>query len=146
MAALFNRLGISFQYPENWSIEEEKTSDNLVTVSAHSPTGAFWSIAIHPIAVDPQEMAEAVVGVMSQEYEQLDSTPVSEHIAAFEADGFDMNFYCLDLTSTAKVGCFQDEDYTYVLFWQYEDRDETEVEPVFHAISASLTLNPRAVQ
>ncbi|HVW36950.1 MAG TPA: hypothetical protein VHB99_06580, partial [Pirellulales bacterium] len=63
---------------------------------------------------------------------------VVETIAGQELLGWDMNFYCLDLTNTAQVRGFGTDEATYLIFCQADDREFEEVEPVFAAITRSL--------
>ena len=47
----FDKLGIRFAFPDNWSLEEQQVDDaSSVTVS--SPGGAFWWLAVHPPSTD----------------------------------------------------------------------------------------------
>ena len=60
-------------------------------------------MAIHAGLADPAEMSEAVAEAMKQEYDSLEAEPAEETIAGRNLLGFDLAFYCLDLTSTAWV-------------------------------------------
>jgi len=52
--------------------------------------------------------------------------------------GYDLNFYCLDLTSSAAVRSVRRPDGTYTFFWQAEDRELEQFQPVFEAMMVSL--------
>jgi hypothetical protein len=136
MPAVFDRLGVHFQYPENWTLEAADEADGE-EITVYSPDGAFWSLTIHERG-DPKELMDLVVDAMREEYDELDSEAVDESFAGQELTGYDLNFYCLDLTNTAQIRAFSRGAKTYLLVWQAEDRDFDHVCPVFRAITTSL--------
>lgn len=138
MPAVFDKLGIRFQYPDNWTLDETEALEGNETVTVYSPGGAFWSIVIHPHGQSPAALAEAAVKALRQEYEGIEYEPVEETIAGQHLEGWDMNFFYLDLTSTAQVRSFGTDKATYLLLCQAEDREFAEVEAVFRAMTRSL--------
>jgi hypothetical protein len=95
-------------------------------VSGHAPGG------------DPRELSAAVVVQMKKEYQDLDSEEVSDDVAGRLLPGFDMNFYCLDLTNTAQVRTLETPDAIYLIICQAEDREWDEIAPVFAAMTTSF--------
>ncbi len=75
---------------------------------------------------------------MRQQYDELDAVEIHETVAGQDLVGYDMNFYCLDLTNTAQVRGYRNTDAAYVIFCQADDREFAEVEEVFRAITISL--------
>ena len=139
MPALFNKLGIRFQYPENWTLETDPgAAGGKPSVSVYSPGGGFWTIWLHAGGEDPAELAQTAAEVFEREYDELDSEPVSETIAGIELIGFDLNFYCLDLINTARIRAFTTQRGTYLVICQAEDRDFDRLSDVFQAITMSL--------
>jgi len=138
MPAKFQKLGISFQYPDNWTLDEEDARADHNAVTVYSPGGAFWSVAIHPRSADPAQLAKAAADAMAEEYEELEAEKVREELAGRELLGYDMNFYCLDLTNTAQIRCLRTPHHAYSIFCQAEDREFERVESVFRAITVSL--------
>jgi len=138
MPASFTKLGISFQYPDNWTLDEEDALAGRQSVTVYSPGGAFWSVAVHPPSADPARLAQGALDAMRQEYEQLDAEESREIIAGHQTIGYDLNFFALDLTNTAQVRCWQTDRATYTIFWQAEDREFAQIERVFQAITTSL--------
>ena len=47
MPAEFNNLGISFQYPDNWTLDDSDARLGRTSVTVYGRGGAFWSMAIH---------------------------------------------------------------------------------------------------
>jgi hypothetical protein len=134
----FNRFGLAFDYPENWSVDTDDARDRYATVTVYSPEGGFWSVSGHAAGGDPNELSRAVVGQMRKEYQDLDSEAVADKVAGHPLTGFDLNFYCLDLTNTAQVRTLETSDAIYLLLCQAEDREWERISPVFAAITASF--------
>ncbi len=134
----FDRLGIRFQYPENWTLETDEAAGERATVTAYSPGGGFWSVVRHPPESDPAELAASVLAAMRAEYDELDSEAAGEEVASVELTGYDLNFYCLDLTNTAIVRVAQTAEATYLVVYQAEDRDFDKLQQVFRAMTVSL--------
>jgi hypothetical protein len=138
MPAHFDSLGISFQYPENWTLDDSDALLGRKSVTVYSPGGAFWSVAIEPGKAKPAEMAAAVVDTLKQEYEGLESQEAEEIVAGFDLIGYDLAFYCLDLTNTAHVRSFRSVHTTYTIYCQAEDREYELVRRVFQAMTLTL--------
>lgn len=138
MPALFNKFGISFQYPENWTLETDSSAPGRQTVSVYSPGGGFWTVALAPHDSDPAKLAEAALKTIAREYDELDSEEASESIGDVDLVGYDLNFYCLDLTNTAWIRAGRTSRATYLVICQAEDREFDQIAPVFRAMSTSL--------
>ncbi len=141
MPAKYVKMGMSFEYPENWTLDEEDALAGRRSVTIYSPNGAFWSLAVHPSSTTPDQLARAAVDAMKEEYEDLEVQPASDVIAGWEVVGHDLNFYCLDLTNTATIRCLSTDQATYSIFCQGEDRDYDRLAMVFLAITTSFLGN-----
>ncbi len=138
MPAVFEKLGVRFEYPDSWQVDEDEVRESGDTITVYSPGGGFWSLNIQQPEVDPDALASAAVEAMQAEYDNLDSEPVTDSTAGVELSGYDMNFYCLDLTNTARVRVASRPQATYVIVCQAEDREFEAISQVFDAITASL--------
>jgi len=139
MPATFDNMGITFQYPDNWQLDEEEMRAGQSAVTVFRPNGtAFWSVALHTASADPARMAQAALDAMRKEYEGLEAEPVDETIAGRALVGFDLSFFCLDLTSTACIRSLRVGGTTYTVFFQAEDREYAEIGSVFQAMTHSL--------
>ena len=83
-------------------------------------------------------MAQAALDAMRKEYEGLEAEPVRETVAGHELIGFDMNFFYLDLISTAGIRSLRAGGTTYTVFFQAEDREFAQIGQVFDAMTYSL--------
>ena len=141
MPTKYRQPGLRFEYPENWTLEEDRPGAGRASVTVYSPGGAFWTVALHPRETSPLKLAESVVQAMREEYTDLDVEEVREVTAGHELIGYDLAFFCLDLTNTAKIRTLRTRYGTYAFFYQGEDREFEAVEKVFQAMTTSLLRN-----
>lgn len=135
----YAKLGIHFEYPDNWTLDEQEARDTRNAVTVYAPGGAFWSVNVQAAEDgEPAALARSVVDAMQQEYTEIDVEPVQEVIEGWEVVGFDMNFYCLDLTNSAQVLAVGSPFGTFVVLAQAEDREYERLAPVFRAMTVSL--------
>jgi len=145
MPAIFEGLGVQFQYPENWRLDDSDALLGRKSVTVYSPGGAFWTVAVHSGPADPAKLAGTIVDTMRQVYEGLEAEEVSETIAGHEVAGFDLSFFCLDLTNTAQIRGFHLGNTTYTIFCQADDMEFKQARLVFLAMSTSLVNYLRAM-
>lgn len=136
MPAVYDKHGVRFQYPENWSLDESEVDQNSVTI--YSPGGGFWSLVWRDLSEDPHALAVEALQTLKKEYAETESEPATETIAGREISGFDVSFYYLDLTNTALIRGFRTPFASCLILCQAEDREFREIEPVFQAMTASL--------
>ena len=134
----FDRFGLAFDYPDNWLVDTDDSADRYATVTVYAPGGGFWSVSGHAPGGDPRELSAAVVVQMKREYQDLDSEEASDGVGGQTLPGFDMNFYCLDLTNTAQVRTLETPDAIYLIICQAEDREWDEIAAVFAAMTTSF--------
>jgi hypothetical protein len=134
----FDRFGLAFDYPDNWTIDSDDSGGRYATVTVYAPGGGFWSVSGHAPGGDPRELSAAVVAQMKKEYQDLDAEEATDDVAGRGLRGFDMNFYCLDLTNTAQVRTLETTEALYLIFCQAEDREWNEIAPVFAAMTTSF--------
>jgi hypothetical protein len=141
MPAHFNRYGISFQYPENWTLEEEEMEDlpeEHHAVTVYSPGGAFWEGTVHPQYSDPKKLTKAVVKAMKEEYAGVEVEDIQELCLDRELIGHNFIFIFLDLINTAQIRGLKCPNATYTIFCQAEDREFEVIQKVFQAMTVSL--------
>jgi hypothetical protein len=138
MPAVFHKLGLSFTYPENWSLDEGEALEGNRSVAVYSPGGSFWSVSIHPGDTRPPDLVKAAVKALRETYDELDAEEVEDSMAGRRLVGADVNFYCLDLTNTAVIRSFAAGDAVYLVLSQADDREFSRIEDVFKAMTLSL--------
>lgn len=138
IAVHFQRFGLAFDYPEGWAVDVEETGDTGAAVTVSAPGGAFWSVSSHAADAPPAELADAVLRQMRAEYRDLDAEAAGDEVGGRALPGYDLNFYCLDLTNTAQIRTLATPAAVYVVFCQAEDRDWETIAPVFAAMTSSF--------
>lgn len=138
MPAEFKKLGISFQYPDNWTLDEDDARAGRQSVTVYSPGTAFWSVSIHPPGTESTRLAKAALDAMREDYADLEAESAIQTLASREMVGYDMNFWYLDLTNTAVIRCLGNDQATYAVFFQAEDREFDRNRGVFDAITTSF--------
>jgi hypothetical protein len=141
MPGEYERLGMRFQYPENWTLQREQTPADCESVTVTSPRGAFWSVTRHPRNVDPEDSAKAAMEAIEQEYDHLDVEARQETIEDYAVVGFDIHFFYLDLLNRVTIRSLQTHQATYTIFCQAEDHDFAELQLVLQAMTVSLLQN-----
>jgi hypothetical protein len=134
----FDHFGLAFDYPDNWRVETDDSERRYAAVTVYSPEGAFWGVSGHESGGIPAMLAKAVVDQMRDEYRDLDCEPAEETIGDHTLAGFDLNFYCLDLTNTAQIRTLATPEAIYLFLCQADDREWEKVAPVFKAITTSF--------
>ena len=140
----FAQFGLAFDYPDNWSVDTTESAGGRAAATVYSPDGAFWSVSAHEAGGDPAELARAVVGQMREEYRDLDSEAAVDTVSGRMLPGYDLNFYCLDLTNTAAVRTLETPSAIYLFFCQAEDREWDRISHVFAAMTTSFVAGLRS--
>ena len=140
MPAIFDKLGVSFQYPENWTLDEQDVLAGRRSVTIYSPEGGFWSVAMDAPSADPAQLAQAALDALKQEYEGLEAEETRETVAGHELVGFNVNFFYLDLITTAGIRSLSIARTTYIIYYQAEDREFQRIHRVFDAMTTSLLM------
>ena len=103
-----------FDYPDNWTLDDWDALLGRKSVTVYSPGGAFWSVAIHSGTADPAKLVTGIVEAVREEYEGLEAQKAEESVAGHELLGYDLAFFCLDLTNTCP--CSQSPACPYYLY------------------------------
>ena len=146
MPAVFDQLGIRFEYPDNWSVDQEAldpTTADGEQVVVSSPETAFWQLSKHPAEAELESLFDEALSALRTVYQEMEVEPVQDTLEDRDIAGFDVNFYCLDFTNTTWLRGFKTPENTYILLCQAEDRELERVGPVFRAMLASVLRNLR---
>jgi hypothetical protein len=138
----FERDGIRFQYPGNWTVEatEGEPGEGGWTVSVQSPETAFLLVSLRPDADDPAQLADQTLEALRAEYQELDSENVVETLAGAVAIGHDVDFLTVDTPITCRTRCLDTSAGPLLVMAQTSEYDRPRNDPVLRAICASLTV------
>lgn len=137
MPVEFDELGLRFVYPDNWELERDGEAGWPRTISVHGPSGAFWSVTQHKGPAD-EDLMHHIVQTLFDEYEDVESQPITRQVGRWKLEGCELAFYCLDFLVTAQVVACQDSDRQLVILSQAENRDFDQLSAVFDAMTLSL--------
>jgi len=142
MPGVYDKMGIRFLYPDNWTLDQKDAVGGNLSVTVEAPGGAFLSVAVHPLAIDTAELALTALDALRAEYPAAESEPASEQILDQTASGYDVSFFYLDFVNTATIRTLRTPVATCLVLCQAEDREYEALAPVFRAITTSL-LTPK---
>ena len=141
MPAVFDRLGVRFEYPDNWSVEHSEDDNAAQQVVVSSPHTAFWQLSKHSVGTDLEPLFDEALAALRSEYQEIEVEPDDDRIEGYTLSGFTVNFFCLDLTNTCWLRGFETPDAQYLVVCQAEDREFAKVALVFRAMLASVLRN-----
>lgn len=138
MPKQYSGLGLSFLYPDSWTATEDGQGERGTGVILESPGGSFLSIMALAGDLDPEEAVREAAEAMDAEYEDIESEPLTVHIADQDFRGTTQRFYYLDFVIVSKLIGMPLEDNLYLIQIQGEDRDMDQQALVFEAILTSM--------
>lgn len=142
MIQTFERDGVRFQYPANWTVETgDGETDGEWVVSVQSPETAFLLVSLRPEADTPADLADLTLESLKAEYKELDATNAVETLAGQAAIGHDIDFLTLDTAVTCWTRCVDTLAGPLLLMCQTSEHDRARNEPVLRAVFASLTID-----
>jgi hypothetical protein len=139
MIRTFERDGVSFKYPGNWSVESEDAGDGW-TVTLTSPETAFLLVSLRPDADSPLQVAEEALSALRAEYSELEAVQVVDNLAGQPAVGHDIDFLTLDTPIIGWTRCVDTGRGPLLVLCQSAEYDRDANEPVLKAVCASLTV------
>ena len=139
MIQVFERTGIRFRYPSNWTIDVEDAGDGW-TATLQSPETAFVLISLRPDAENAAQVADEVLEVLRAEYPELDAETAVDSIAGQPAIGHDIDFLTLDTAILCWTRCVETPQGPLVVMGQTSEPERSQNEPVLRAVLASLQI------
>lgn len=137
MPAEFHESGLRFRYPENWKLERQANEDGW-TATVQSPDTAFLMICFRADMPAANQLADAALDVLREEYPDLEADDCVGSLAGQPALGHDIRFFSLDLPNTCWTRSFHAAQGTVLVLCQINDLELAKNELVLKAICASL--------
>ena len=139
MVAKFERAGVSFSYPDNWTVEVEEFAGGW-SVSVQSPATAFFTLTLDEGSPPPGEFADAALATIQEAYRETDAQPVCDALANMPSVGHDVQFFSFDLTNTGGIRAVAVIGGTLLAIWQGNDLEIQNL-AVLSAIKTSLAIH-----
>lgn len=140
MIHTFERDGIRFQYPANWSLETDPDAEGGWSVVVQSPETAFLLVSLQRGALDPAQLADQTLETLKTEYKELDAENSVEQFAGQLAIGHNIDFLTLDTTVTCWTRCVNSPSGPVLVMGQVGESERERHEPVLRAIGASMAI------
>ena len=134
----YEKAGIRFRYPENWRIVEEQPDGFSETVSVQSPGSGFWMLQHFPSQQESKDLAEDLLQTLRSEYGEIEAEESQQTVLNVDLTGHDLHFFCMDMVVVARTRRFSLGKRCCLLLCQAEDREFSDLELVFDAITTSL--------
>ncbi|MBN9118784.1 MAG: hypothetical protein J0I06_06435 [Planctomycetes bacterium] len=139
----FERDGISFRYPADWTAEVADDAESggwTVTVSAPRGVDAFFMASLQPDAADGGDVADQTLAALKSDYKEFDAEDVMETICGQPAVGFNADFLTADTAVICRVRGMDTFAGPLMLLVQVSVLDLAECDPVLLAIVKSLDV------
>jgi hypothetical protein len=137
----FERDGILFRYPANWSCEiQDDAESGGWTVTVTSPETAFFMASLQPDASDAGDLADQAMESLKSEYRELDAENVMETICGLPAIGYNADFLTVDTAIVCRVRALDTFAGPLLLLAQVSEYDREQNDPVLQAIVKSLDV------
>ncbi|MFN3193412.1 MAG: hypothetical protein ACE361_23065 [Aureliella sp.] len=137
MPKTYQENGLNILFPDNWKLDEDKDSQ---TVTFESPVGAFLTVT-RLTEYEPGSAIDQVKAAMREEYDEIEEEAVSIAIGDAEISGYSLKWVYLDLIITSVLVQIEKENGQYLVQYQAEDRDMTQLETVFEAMLHCVVAN-----
>jgi hypothetical protein len=137
-SGLYEDHGIRFEYPSEWTVE---VTDNgpLTTVNLEHPGGvAFVIVTSDDSCPDPGEVADTILEALREEYAELEDDPFEQVVNERLVSGYDVQFFALDLSNTARIRSFRTFTRTITIYGQWSDLVEAEASDLAETIIRSV--------
>lgn len=135
---IYDDHGVRFEYPASWELEETDHGE-VATVAVSVADGLGFAVVTTDVTCpDPALASDEALEALREEYPDLDATPVMEAINGHATTGYDVEFFTLDMTNSAKVRCFRTPRRTVLVFGQWSDlgpdQIADQIRHIFHTI------------
>ena len=137
----FERDGISFRYPDDWTAETQEDADGGWSVTVTSPDTAFLLVSLQPEAADAGDVADQVLDSLKEVYSELDFEEVTETVCGRPAVGSNADFLTADTAVVCRVRGLDTDAGPLLLMAQVSEYDRERNDPVLRAIVQSLDVD-----
>jgi len=139
MTAVYDKLGLKFLYPENWTLIDESDSEIPHAITLETPDGACsWAVHAYQPDVDRDAVLKDTLATLQETYEDLEIASFEDELGPILASGVEAMFYCLDFLIRARLLVVNTREHLLLFWFQAEDREYDKQNAVFKAMSISL--------
>lgn len=133
MPETFDGLGLSFLYPDSWTVEQQESADGI---ALHSTGSSFMMLT--DCGPTLESAFEECQKLMAEEFEEIERSTIQQDISGHRCDGLVQRFVYLDLIVTSTLLRIEKHDRQLLVQIQGEDRELSEQQAVFDAVLTSM--------
>lgn len=137
MIATFDRNGIRFQYPTNWTLDLEEGDEGWTAV-VQSQDLAFVLASLRADADAPAMLADEALAALQDEYKELDTETFVGAFNGLPAIGHDVNFLTVDTAIECQIRAVESPSGPLLVMTQCSEYDREKNERVLAAILKSF--------
>ncbi|MDA0589162.1 MAG: hypothetical protein O2820_14720 [Planctomycetota bacterium] len=134
---VFEEHGVRFEYPSDWTLSQD-SEDGNVAITVESGGTAFWMLTILQDRPPAEEVIQAAVDSLQDEYDDCDIYESSEQICLLPTEGCDVDFSCMELINRACLRSCEGDTTSLFVLYQTSDIEAEETTPVLQAMTQSL--------
>ena len=138
MDRVFEGHGIRFEYPDDWILHEQSSTDEI-TLTVHSPDTSFWSLTLIFDRPDPRRVIESVLDTFREEYSEIDVYRSEVRLNDQLTESCELDFVCHELIGSAFLRAVAAPDFTLLVLYQGADLELDETQPLLEKLSRSLS-------
>jgi hypothetical protein len=139
MTAVYDKLGLKFLYPENWTLIDESDTEMPHAITLETPDGACsWAVHAYQPDADRDSVLKETLTTLQETYEDLEVASFDDEVGSWGASGVEALFYCLDFLIRARLLVVPTREHLLLFWFQAEDREFDKQNAVFQAMSVSL--------
>ncbi len=138
MSGNYSKYGVSFLYPENWTLEDSGGGELPFEIWLESPDGGLLSLTFFDPEADSEEVLREYLAGLQEQYEDIELTPGEDCAGGVKGVGNNALFYCLDFLVSCKLRVYATPKYLVAVVEQAETREFDRISQVFLAIKTQL--------
>jgi hypothetical protein len=144
MTRHFFKDGLAFDYPDDWSLEEER-DDCGWTATVQSPGSAFLVVRLDKLMNSVEDTLKTALEALKADYPDLEAEPAIESFAGEMAKGHDVDFFSLDMPVHCWTRAFYGLAGTMLVMGQCSDADAEEYDGPLRGIGRTMRLEEEDV-
>lgn len=137
LVQLYRNHGISFTYPEEWSLSEV-VSGSTVALTVAGPETSFWSLWLMYECPEPEQMLNSAVAAFSDDYDEVDVFHSEGQQCEYPCQQCEIEFVSLELINAACLRAFQTDRFSVLILYQGTDRELDYTRENLESITESL--------
>jgi hypothetical protein len=135
---VFEGHGVHFEYPSDWTLSQASEAGN-VAVTVESGATAFWMLSILQDRPPAEDVIQAALDSLQDEYEDCDIYESSEQICLLPTEACDVDFSCMELLNRACLRSCEGDTTSLFVLYQTSDVETEEMTPQLQAMTKSLS-------